>query len=144
MHCETVAIEIGMAKHHRRAYILHMNVVCKFVSTNMATARDLSMYSWQISSRTGQNKYVGLTFLIEMQRIKMMTNVCTGPETCAKGKPLEVGLCAPCFHCSIMPISHQQGCLAEKMKDGRRNEKRAFMSDGRTDDEVDVSEDAVK
>jgi hypothetical protein len=43
-----------------------------------------------------------------------------------------------------MPISQQQRRLAEKMKDGRRNEKRAFMSDGRTDDEVDVSEDAVK
>jgi hypothetical protein len=42
-----------------------------------------------------------------------------------------------------MPISHQQRRLAEKMKDRRRNEKRAFMSDGRTD-EVDVSEDAVK
>jgi len=43
-----------------------------------------------------------------------------------------------------MPISHQQGRLAEKMKGRRRNEKRAFMSDGRTNDEVDVSEDAVK
>jgi len=40
---EILVSEISMAKHHRPAYMLHMNVVYKWVSTNMVTARKLSI-----------------------------------------------------------------------------------------------------
>jgi len=53
-----LAREIVTEKYHRSDYILHMNVVCKFVSTNMVTARDLSIPGRFQAEQDRTNTYV--------------------------------------------------------------------------------------